>query len=124
MNPGGTKRRLPLFAEDEADPPKAAKKVKLSKTFVQSSDEDRSPSPADGVRSPSPEVQVVESSSGKRRKGKGASAVAELDMVLQGILKHGYSEEAFLLNGLVYVGVCLVPCSPLSLRSDSPFERR
>lgn len=69
------------------------------------SEEERSPSPTVEAPSPSPEAQVVEPTPGKRRKGKGGSAVAEMDTVPQEITKHGYSEKAFLLNGLIYIGV-------------------
>lgn len=43
----------------------------------------------------------------KRRRGKGVSAVAEMDMVPQEITKHGYPEGAYLLSSEIYVGVCV-----------------
>jgi hypothetical protein len=98
----GSKRRKPLFSEDEEETPRRPKKPKKA-TVV--SEDDRSPSPTIEARSPSPEVPVVEPSSGKRRKGKGGSAVAGMDSIPQEITKHGYSEKAFLLNGLIYIGV-------------------
>jgi hypothetical protein len=81
------------------------KRAKSAKVVAQVSDDKRSPSPEVKRASPSPEVQVAEPSSGKRRKGKGASTVAGLDMVPQDVTKHGYPEDAFLLNGLIYIGV-------------------
>jgi hypothetical protein len=48
---------------------------------------------------------VVGTSAMKRRRGKGVSAVAEMDMVPQEITKHGYPEGAYLLNSEIYVGV-------------------
>jgi hypothetical protein len=95
---------VPLFSDDEDETPKFAKFVKISMPV---SDDERSPSPGVNDRSPSPEVQVVESSSGRKRRGKGGSAVAEMDQTPQDITKHGYPERAFLLNSEIYIGVSL-----------------
>jgi hypothetical protein len=94
-----------LFSEEEEETPKRAKKATPAEPANVPSEEDRSPSPTIEAASPSPEVQPVEPTSGKRRKGKGVSAVAEMDMTPQEITKHGYSEDAFLLNSMIYIGV-------------------
>jgi hypothetical protein len=91
-NTAGMKRWLPLFFEDEEETTKKVKRIKPAKVIAQASDDERSPTPEVERGSPSPEVQIVEPSSGKRWKGKGISAVAELDMVPQEITKHGYPE--------------------------------
>ena len=69
------------------------------------SEEERTPSHTIEAPSPSPELQVVEPTPGKRRKGKGGSAVAAMDMIPQEITNHGYLEKVFLLNSLIYIRV-------------------
>jgi hypothetical protein len=101
----GTKRRLPLFSEEEDETPKKHKKPRPTKTVVVQSEDEQSRSPSVEVREPSPASPVPEQVVGKQRKGKGASAVAELDMTPQDITKHGYPNDAFLLNGGIYIGV-------------------
>jgi hypothetical protein len=103
---GGAKRRLPLFSDDKDDTPQWAKKVKPAKATTLISDGERSPSREIEERSPLPEIPVVGTSSAKRRRGKGVSAMAEMDSIPQEITKHGYPEGAFLLNSEIYVGVC------------------
>jgi hypothetical protein len=108
-NVAGTKRRQPLLSEDEDETPKTSKKARKAAVV---SEEERTLSPTIEARSPSPEAQVAEPTPGKRRKGKGGSAVAEMDAIPQEITKHGYSEKAFLLNSMIYLGVsrpCLLP---------------
>ncbi|KAF8511608.1 hypothetical protein JB92DRAFT_3117925 [Gautieria morchelliformis] len=46
---------------------------------------------------------------GKRRKGKGPSAVVAKDMTPQPVTKWGYSEDAYLLNGKIFVGIKPLP---------------
>jgi hypothetical protein len=101
-NASGLKRPLPLFSEDKDETPKRSKKAKKAAVV---SEEERTPSPTIKAPSPSPEIQLVESTSGKRQKGKNVSAIAKLDMPPQDISKHGYLEDAFLLNSMIYLGV-------------------
>jgi hypothetical protein len=113
---------LPLFSEDEEDTPKRPKKAKKVGTPRVVSDVERSPSPTIDPASPSPEVQAVEPSSGRHWKCKGASAVAELDQTPQEITKHGYSEHAFLLNSMIYIGVSCLMVSHVVVGPDRVFD--
>jgi hypothetical protein len=101
----GPKRRLPLFSEEEDETPKKPKRPKLAKTVAVQSEDEQSRSPSVEVREPSPASPVPEQGAGRQRRGKGVSAVAELDSTPQGITKHGYPDEAYLLNGGIYIGV-------------------
>jgi hypothetical protein len=101
----GTKRRLPLFSEEEDETPKKHKKPKPTKTVAVPSEDERSRSPSVEVREPSPASPIPEQVVGRQRRGKGVSAVAELDSTPQDITKHGYPGEAFLLNSGIYIGV-------------------
>jgi hypothetical protein len=95
----GTKRRLFLSSDDEERTPKRTKASMVAMTPSQVPKDRRSPSPTIKPASPSPEPEVVEPPSAKCRKGKGGSAVSEMDMTPQAITKYGYSGEAYLLAG-------------------------
>jgi hypothetical protein len=101
----GVKRRFPLFSDEEDETPKKPKKPRPTKVVVVPSDDERSRSPSVEVREPSPASPIPEQAAGKQRRGKGVSAVAELDLTPQDITKHGYPEGTFLLNSGIYAGV-------------------
>jgi hypothetical protein len=101
----GTKRRLPLFSEEEDETPKRSKKSQATRTVVAPSEDEESRSPSVEAPDPSPASPVPEPVVGKQRRGKGASAVAGLDTMPQEITKHGYPDGAFLLNSGIYIGV-------------------
>jgi hypothetical protein len=65
----------------------------------------RDPSPSVEWVSPSPEPEVSEAPVGNHRKAKGSSAVSEMDMTPQAVMKQGYPEQAYLLNSKIYIGV-------------------
>jgi hypothetical protein len=98
-----TKRRLFLSSDDEGNTPKRPKNRANARSSTKGSEDERDAS------SPSPEPVVVEQPSAKRRKPKGSSAVSELDLTPQAVTKHGYPEEAYLLNSKIYIGVRLFP---------------
>jgi hypothetical protein len=101
----GRKRRLFLSSDDEERTPKKGKTSVAIETPKPDSEDRRSPSPTVERVSPSPEPEVLEPPAGKRRKGKGSSAVSELDLTPQAVTKHGYPEDAYLLNSRIYIGV-------------------
>jgi hypothetical protein len=122
-NLAGTKRRL--FLSDDDDEENTPKKPRPSPKVVASekdSEELRDRSPTVERASPSPEPEVLEPPAGRRRKPKGSSAVSELDLIPQAVTKQGYPEEAYLLNGKIYIGVrvfCGFAMSPFANLSRS-----
>jgi hypothetical protein len=121
----GTKRRLFLSSDDEERSPKKAKGSTVAVTPTRVPKDRRSPSPTVEPASPSPEPEVVDLPSAKRRRGKGGSAVSEMDMTPQAITKHGYSGDAYLLNSRIYIGVrSAVFASPGYLFADMSTSMR
>jgi hypothetical protein len=107
-------------SEDDDDVPKPPKKVRKQRAPTEEPEEEHPSSPEADIGAGS--LDAVEVPPGKRRKGKGSSAVSAKDQIPQPVAKHGYPKEAYLLNSRIFLGVSSIPLS--FAFDDSDFARR